>query len=99
MAPIKDIAYAFNTTEFPTLHDPQSKTSANTAVTDPATGSITNGATTAMSAITEQSYVSHTVQASITKFANRQKLADDAFEARMATLEQDIKKISTKLII
>jgi hypothetical protein len=96
VVPIEDIAYAFNTTEFPALHDPKPTPSTTTAVTDPDTGSITNGAATVVSAITE-SYVSQTVQASIAEFANRQKLADDAFAARMAKLEQHIKHIDHKV--
>jgi DNA repair exonuclease SbcCD ATPase subunit len=60
------------------------------------TGSITNGAATAVSAITE-SYVSQTVQASIAEFAIREKLADDAFAARMEKLEQRIKHIDHKV--
>jgi hypothetical protein len=93
VVPIEDITYSFNTMEFPTLHDPKTKQSTvSTAATDPATGSISNGAATAVSAITE-SYVSNTVRSSINEFSNQPKLANDAFEARMSKLEQHVKHI------
>jgi hypothetical protein len=64
VVPIEDIAYAFNKTEFPTLHDPKPTPSTTTEVTDPVTGSITNGAATAVSAITESYVPKHSFWAS-----------------------------------
>jgi hypothetical protein len=66
-----------------------------TISTLPVTGLVTNGAT-AISAITE-SMVSHPVKSSITAFETIRKIADDAFDARMAKLEIQLDDISSQV--
>jgi hypothetical protein len=60
------------------------------------TGSVTRGAATAVSAITEE-LVSSTVRSSITELENRRKIADDASDARMNRLEKQVDQMASRM--
>jgi hypothetical protein len=89
--PVEDLQYSFNTTKFPQLLT-SDKTSKSTAATAQESISVVTSPATAVNAITE-GLVSHTVKSSITKFENRRKAADAAFELRMSKLEMKVGSI------
>jgi hypothetical protein len=87
---VEDITYTFNSTEFPQLLDTDKPAKrSSTVITAQETDSVTKGAAMAVSAITE-GVVSNTVRSSITEFENCRKIADDASNARMNRLEQQV---------
>jgi hypothetical protein len=95
--PVAGITYTFNSTEFPQLPDTDKPANrSSTVTTAQETGSVTKGAATAVSAITE-GLVSNTVRSSITEFENRRKIADDASNDRMNRLKEQVGAIDNQV--